>query len=113
MKGLLDEDKEVMALNADPTLIDAALIAAQRVEHYEMASSGCVRTFARLLGYEHAAGLLQETLDQEGAADKKQTQLAESVIMVEVVVPVASDETWAGSTQEKRQTCMLCQRLPA
>ncbi len=62
--------------------MDAALIAAaQRVEHYEMAGYGCVRTFARLLGDEKAANLLQETLDEEGAADKKLNKLAETVSM--------------------------------
>ena len=91
MEGLLEEGKEVMAEDADPTVMDAALIAtAQRVEHYEMAGYGCVRTFARLLGYDQAADLLQETLDEEGAADKKLTKLAETVINVEAVDPVAS-----------------------
>lgn len=66
--------------------MDAALIAAaQRVEHYEMAGYGCVRTFARLLGYEKAADLLQETLEEEGEVDKKLTELAESVINVEAM----------------------------
>ena len=61
MKGLLKEGKEVMDENADPTVMDAALIvAAQRIEHYEMAGYGCVRTFARLLGYEQAAGLFSK-----------------------------------------------------
>lgn len=92
MKGLLEEGKEVMTEDADPTVMDAALIAAaQRVEHYEMAGYGCVRTFARLLGDEKAANLLQETLDEEGAADKKLTKLAETVINVEAVDPVASE----------------------
>lgn len=91
MEGLLEEGKELMAEDADPTVMDAALItAAQRVEHYEMAGYGCVRTFARLLGYEEAADLLQETLDEEGAADKKLTKLAETVINVEAVAPVTS-----------------------
>ena len=71
--------------------MDAALIsAAQRVEHYEMAGYGCVRTYARLLGYEEAADLLQETLDEEGTADKKLTDLAETVINAEAVAPMAS-----------------------
>jgi ferritin-like metal-binding protein YciE len=88
MEGLLKEGKEVMAEEADPTVMDAALIAAaQRVEHYEMAGYGCVRTFARLLGDEQAADLLQATLDEEGAADKKLTKLAETVINVEAVAP--------------------------
>lgn len=84
MEGLLEEGKEVMEEDADPVVRDAALIAAaQRVEHYEMAGYGCVRTFAQLLGYDDASDLLQETLDEEGAADKKLTELAESVINVE------------------------------
>lgn len=84
MEGLLEEGKEVMEEDADPVVRDAALIAAaQRVEHYEMAGYGCVRTFAQLLGYDDASDLLQETLDEEGAADKKLTELAESVINAE------------------------------
>jgi ferritin-like metal-binding protein YciE len=91
MEGLLEEGKEVMAEDADPMVMDAALIAAaQRVEHYEMAGYGCVRTFARLLGDEQAADLLQQTLDEEGAADKKLTKLAEMVINAEAVAPGAS-----------------------
>ena len=75
-----------MTTKARRRLADAALIsAAQRVEHYEMAGYGCVRTFARLLGFDDAADLLQETLDEEGTADKKLTELAESVINVEAL----------------------------
>ena len=86
MEGLLEEGKEVMSEEAELSLMDAALIAAaQRVEHYEMAGYGCVRTFARLLGYKEAADLLQETLDEEGEADKALTELAESVINVEAM----------------------------
>ena len=91
MDGLLEEGQERMAEEADPNVMDAALIAAaQRVEHYEMAGYGCVRTYARLLGYEEAADLLQDTLDEEGTADKKLTDLAETVINAEAVAPVAS-----------------------
>lgn len=91
MEGLLEEGKDLMAEDADPSVMDAALIAAaQRVEHYEMAGYGCVRTYARLLGYEEAADLLQETLDEEGTADKKLTDLAETVINAEAVAPVAT-----------------------
>jgi ferritin-like metal-binding protein YciE len=81
MEGLIEEGKEIMEEDAAPGVLDAALIAAaQRVEHYEIAGYGCVRTFANLLGFEKAAGLLQETLDEEADADKKLTDLAESVI---------------------------------
>lgn len=84
MEGLVEEGKEVIDEEGEPSVKDAALIAAaQRVEHYEMAGYGCVRTFAKLLGYDDAVVLLQETLDEEGDADKKLTELAESVINVE------------------------------
>jgi ferritin-like metal-binding protein YciE len=90
MEGLLEEGKELMSEDADPIVMDAALIAAaQRVEHYEMAGYGCVRTYARLLGYKEAANLLQTTLDEEGAADKHLTKLAESIVNAEAVDPVA------------------------
>ena len=73
-------------------VFDAALIAAgQRVEHYEMAGYGCVRTFAKLLGYDDAARLLQETLDEEGEADKKLTELAETGINVEAEEPALAN----------------------
>ena len=93
MEGLLEEGQDVMAEDAEPAVLDAALIAsAQRVEHYEMAGYGCVRTFARLLGYDEAADLLQETLDEEGTADKHLTELAESVINAQAVSPATSDD---------------------
>jgi ferritin-like metal-binding protein YciE len=84
MEGLIEEGSELMAEQAAPAVMDAALIAAaQRVEHYEMAGYGCVRTFARLLGYKEAADLLQTTLQEEGTADKKLSKLAETTINVE------------------------------
>jgi ferritin-like metal-binding protein YciE len=93
MEGLVEEGKEIMEEDGEPSVIDAALIAAaQRVEHYEMAGYGCVRTFANLLGYEDAAALLQETLDEEGEADKKLTELAETVINVEAEEADGEDE---------------------
>ena len=86
MEGLLEEGKELMSEDAEPSIMDAGLIAAgQRVEHYEMAGYGCVRTYAALLGYKEAADLLQQTLDEEGEADKKLTDLAETVINVEAL----------------------------
>ena len=81
MKGLLAEGEEVVDAKGDPDVKDAALIAAaQRVEHYEIAGYGCARTFAQRLGNQEAVRLLQETLDEEAAADKKLTQLAEQGI---------------------------------
>ncbi len=81
MKGLIEEGDEVAHLDGDPDVRDAILIAAaQRVEHYEMAGYGCVRTFARRLGHQNVAALLQETLEEEGNADKILTHIAESAI---------------------------------
>jgi len=84
MEGIIEEGKDVMEEAENEEVLDAALIAAaQRVEHYEMAAYGTVRTYARLLGDEQAARLLQQTLDEEGETDKKLTALAESGINVE------------------------------
>jgi ferritin-like metal-binding protein YciE len=80
MMGLLEEGKEMMEMDADEAVMDAALIAAaQKVEHYEIAGYGTVRTYAELLGYDEAARLLQETLDEESATDEKLTDLAEKI----------------------------------
>lgn len=88
MEGLIDEGKEVLDLNAEPPVRDAALIAAaQRVEHYEMAGYGCARTYARELDHQDAAELLQETLDEEGETDKRLTDIAEGVVNVEAMHP--------------------------
>jgi ferritin-like metal-binding protein YciE len=84
MEGLIEEGSEIIDLEGDDSVKDAALIcAAQRVEHYEIAGYGCVRTFANLLGLNDVADLLQETLDEEGNADKKLTEIAENNINVE------------------------------
>jgi ferritin-like metal-binding protein YciE len=80
MKGLLEEGKEMMEEVEEGNLRDAAMIsAAQRVEHYEMAGYGAVRTYAENLGQKEIAQLLQETLNEEGEADKKLTQIATKV----------------------------------
>ena len=79
MEGLIEEGKEMMEEEGEPEVLDAALIAsAQKVEHYEIAAYGCLRTYAELLGYSEAAQLLQQNLEEEEAADKKLTQLGES-----------------------------------
>jgi ferritin-like metal-binding protein YciE len=93
MEGLIEEGYELLKAEADPAVLDAALIAAaQKVEHCEMAGYGCVRTYARLLGYEDAAELLQETLDEEGEADEKLTALAETVVNAEAEDAGEDDE---------------------
>ncbi|HKI01340.1 MAG TPA: ferritin-like domain-containing protein [Thermoanaerobaculia bacterium] len=86
MEGLLEEGKEMMQEDMEPEVMDAALIAAaQRVEHYEIAGYGTVRTYAQILGEDQHVKLLQQTLDEEGNTDKKLTQLAESSINVEAM----------------------------
>lgn len=86
MEGLIEEGREIMEEDLDENAIDAGLIgAAQKVEHYEIAGYGTARTHANLLGYSKVAKLLQQTLDEEGATDKKLSQLAESIINVEAI----------------------------
>ncbi len=81
MKGIVKEGSETISAKGDPHVKDAALIAsAQRVEHYEIAGYGTLRTLARQVGRDDVATLLQKTLDEEGSADKKLTRLAESHI---------------------------------
>jgi ferritin-like metal-binding protein YciE len=81
MKGLIEEGEEVMDKNADTTMMDAAIIAAaQRVEHYEIAAYGTVRTFAERLGNDKVVELLQQTLDEEKETDEKLTQISEQLL---------------------------------
>ena len=84
MKGLISEGDHVLSAKGDADVKDAALIAAaQRVEHYEIAGYGTVRTLAQRLGHHQIAELLQETLDEEGNADKILTEVAESSVNVQ------------------------------
>jgi ferritin-like metal-binding protein YciE len=84
MAGLLEEGKKTMEEDALPSVMDAALIAAaQKVEHYEIASYGCVCTYAEMLGYDQVHDLLGQTLDEEEATDEKLSALAENVINVD------------------------------
>lgn len=84
MEGLIEEGKEMMGEDMEEDTMDAALISiAQKIEHYEIASYGTVRTWAKVLGDEQTAKLLQQTLDEEGKTDKLLTELAESSINLE------------------------------
>jgi ferritin-like metal-binding protein YciE len=86
MEGLLEEAKEILQEEGEPAVIDAALIAAaQRVEHYEIAAYGCLRTYAQLLGHENAAKLLSQTLAEEEAADEKLTTIGERSVNAEAL----------------------------
>jgi ferritin-like metal-binding protein YciE len=78
MKGLISEGEEVMSAKGDADIKDAAIIAAaQRVEHYEISGYGTARAFARRLGLTQAVNLLEQTLEEEKAADQKLNQIAE------------------------------------
>jgi ferritin-like metal-binding protein YciE len=93
MQGLVEEGAEVIEENESGPLRDVALIgAAQRVEHYEIAAYGTVRTLAEQLGQDQAVGLLQATLDEEGACDKTLTKIAGSVNRVALEEFGAPDE---------------------
>jgi ferritin-like metal-binding protein YciE len=84
MQGLIAEGQEMIKMKGDPAAVDAGLIAAaQRVEHYEIAGYGCVRTYAQQLGDKANHKLLQQTLDEEGKTDQLLTTLAERVINIE------------------------------
>jgi ferritin-like metal-binding protein YciE len=80
MKGLVKEGNEAISEDATPEVKDAALIAAaQRVEHYEIAGYGTVRTYAELMGHDEVATILQTTLEEESATDEKLTEAAEKL----------------------------------
>ncbi|XHR28222.1 MAG: ferritin-like domain-containing protein [Chthoniobacteraceae bacterium] len=80
MEGVLEEVEDWIMEDAAPEVMDAGIIAgAQRVEHYEIAGYGCARTFATQLGFEEDELLLNQTLHEEGEADKKLTALSERI----------------------------------
>ncbi|HEY1650121.1 MAG TPA: ferritin-like domain-containing protein [Terracidiphilus sp.] len=80
MKGLLEEGSELLEQAQEGAIRDAAMIsAAQRVEHYEMAGYGSVRTYAQLLGKDKIVTLLEKTLEEEKSADSRLTKIAKSV----------------------------------
>jgi ferritin-like metal-binding protein YciE len=84
MEGLIEEGNEILQEDAEPDVLDAGLIAAaQKVEHYEIASYGTARAWAERLGYDKAARLLQQTLEEESMANEKLTRIAESHVNME------------------------------
>jgi len=86
MKGLIEEGSEVLDQEGEDSVLDAGIIAAaQKVEHYEIASYGTVRTFADLLNQNEASALLQETLDEEGETNEKLNTLAEGIVNPEAL----------------------------
>jgi ferritin-like metal-binding protein YciE len=99
MAGLIQEGAKMMEEEADPSVLDAALIAAaQKVEHYEIAAYGCVCTYAEMLGHSEVHDLLGQTLEEEDATDRKLTALAENLINID-----ALDETDEFTSTRSRQ----------
>jgi len=87
MKGLIEEGSEILEEDGEESVIDAGIIvAAQKVEHYEIASYGSVRTFAQLLGKDRSADLLQMTLDEESEANELLNKLAEDIVNPEALM---------------------------
>src|SRR5437764_15459004 len=81
MKGLIEEGSEILQEEGDESVIDAGIIvAAQKVEHYEIAGYGSVRTFAEVLGKDKQAELLQETLEEESEANELLNKLAGAIV---------------------------------
>jgi ferritin-like metal-binding protein YciE len=93
MAGILEEGKDTMEEDAEGAVMDAALIAAaQRAEHYEIGAYGTCVEWARLLGLDEVASLLEATLEEEKAADQKLTALAESEINQAAVAEGQSED---------------------
>jgi len=87
MKGLIEEGSEILQEDGEESVIDAGIIvAAQKVEHYEIAGYGSVRTFAQLLGKERSAELLQTTLEEESEANELLNKLAEDIVNPEALM---------------------------
>ena len=102
MEGLIEEANELIGEDADEDVLDAGLISkAQHVEHYEMAGYGTVRTYAEILGETRHAKLLQQTLDEEGKADKLLTQLAESSINIDAAIGDEAEEEGTASASRR------------
>jgi ferritin-like metal-binding protein YciE len=81
LRGILDEGEELLEASKDPSVKDTALIcAAQKVEHYEIATYGCLIAYAKQLGEDFAIERLHKSLEEEKSADKHLTELAESHI---------------------------------
>jgi len=94
MKGLIEEGSEILEEEGEESVLDAGIIvAAQKVEHYEMAGYGSVRAFAQLLGQEEAAQVLQTTLDEESKANELLNQLAETTVNAEAVMNTGMTES--------------------
>jgi ferritin-like metal-binding protein YciE len=105
MEGLIEEAQELLKEKPDPDVLDAGLIAkAQHVEHYEIAGYGTVRTYAEQLGFTRHAELLQQTLDEEGEADKRLSALAENSINIDAETADGGVSAGASSSGRRSQS---------
>jgi ferritin-like metal-binding protein YciE len=103
MKHLIDEGNEMVADAEEDATRDAVMIAAaQKVEHYEIASYGTLRTWANVLGKDDIASLLEETLEEEKAADEKLTAIAESSINEQAANEGEEEEEESGAGRSRR-----------
>jgi ferritin-like metal-binding protein YciE len=103
MKGLIEEGSHILEEEGEASVLDAGIIAAaQKVEHYEIATYGTLRTWANLLGHEEAAELLQETLDEEGEADKRLNDLAEDIVNPEALSESEEEEETATAGSRRK-----------
>jgi ferritin-like metal-binding protein YciE len=104
MKGLLEEAKKMMDETQDEETVDAAMIAAaQKVEHYEIATYGTLRTWAELLGFDEQADILQETLDEEKDTDENLTELAVSSVNLEAAGEEGEEEEESEEDEEEEE----------
>jgi len=93
MEGLIAEAEDIMKESDEGVMRDAGIIlAGQKVEHYEIATYGTLRTFAQTLGLDDAASILAQTLEEEKNADEKLTEVAESAINIDAAEEQEQDE---------------------
>jgi ferritin-like metal-binding protein YciE len=96
MQGLVEEGSEILHADGNDPVLDAGIVAAaQRVEHYEIAAYGSAKKMAELLGQDDVVDLLQQTLDEEKAADEKLTEIVEQDIYPQALQ--AEDESEEGN----------------
>ncbi len=99
MEGLVQEGQELIAEDPVPAVLDAGLIAAaQRVEHYEIAAYGTLRSYAKVLGHKNAVELLEKTLKEEEEADRLLSELAEDGVNEKAVSPAEDKQDDPGET---------------
>ena len=104
MKGLIEEAQDMLSEDMDDAVMDAAIIGcAQKVEHYEIASYGTVKTWAERLGLDEAAELLDETLQEEGDADQRLTEIAENMVNEEATAGAGGNSRSSKKSGSRRR----------